>query len=76
MVYGYFPFANKERAKMIVKTITRTQPYLCTLCGGNGIDPRVLGYGEVTPQCPECKGTGILYIEVVETWNDVDGVEK
>ena len=44
--------------------------YMCTVCGGNGIDPRQPSYGTVTPQCPNCGGTGIMRIEETTTWDD------
>ena len=54
---------------MTQKTIKRTRPYLCTVCGGNGMDPRPAT--QSGPQrCKTCNGTGILQIEELETWDD------
>jgi len=56
---------------MTKRTIKRTRPYLCTVCGGNGKDPRL----SVNP-CLECKGTGILQIDELETWDEEEPVKK
>lgn len=61
---------------MITKTITRTKPYLCTLCGGTGIDPRAFLSATAAPQCPSCNGTGILQIGEVETWYGPLDIDK
>ncbi|MEA3225078.1 MAG: hypothetical protein U9Q07_03945 [Planctomycetota bacterium] len=61
---------------MIKKTIKRTLPYLCTLCDGNGMDPRDKGRSTSPPQCPKCNGTGILQIEELETWEEEEPEKK
>jgi len=60
---------------MTKKTITRTRPYLCTVCGGDGIDPRHAVPSSEKP-CPNCEGTGILEIEELETWDEEEPVKK
>jgi len=64
---------------MTKKTIKRTRPYLCTICGGNGMDPRPPKDKSVyNPQqpCPNCEGTGILQIEELETWDEEEPEKK
>lgn len=60
---------------MTKRIIKRTRPYQCTICGGDGIDPRARPTNgrELLP-CKTCNGTGILQIDELETWDD--GADK